>query len=87
MNEGMDEEQDDWLDRYDGVTLRTIFVAFMLAAVLYPLAWAFEPRLQPPLWLAVAVLTADARWFIWRVVRWFNNRDDPRHQKRPPDAP
>jgi membrane protein implicated in regulation of membrane protease activity len=25
--------------------------------------------------------------FVWLVVRWSNRRDDPRHAKRPPDAP
>jgi len=88
---GMDDEPvslfDRFLDRHDGVTLRTVFAVFMILAVLYPLAWAIEPRLQPPMWLNITALTGYGCWFIWRVVRWFNRRDDPRQQKLPPDAP
>ena len=78
---GMDRPKDVQRAQFDKSHFR-IFVGAILAALL----WGVSSDARPyP--LAAALWTICGLSLIATNVRWINGRDDPRHQKRPPDAP
>lgn len=70
----MDESNRDEPSAFDA------FLMGLIPMILYGLC------VIPPAGLA-ALAVVIGPLYIWRTVRWLNRRDDPRYQKRPPDAP
>jgi hypothetical protein len=84
------QQHDRVTDDRENPTLKTIFAEIakpmiFSAVVMFLLSPVGMPWLLLGFIVVVGLGAAPA--FIWLVVRHCNRRDDPRHQKPPPDTP